>query len=143
MVAFCNGGPMKTISKPLRLSVDLVSEAETKCHYSKRSVPMQIEYWAHIGSVIDEFLTPKDVDALINGRAEVRIEPKISSPVDLSSVFDQLESDRASGKLHEKVVSSREWFEVSSDHPGYLVKVSSSGERTLGKFVDGEFRAVG
>lgn len=134
---------MKTTSKPLRLSVDLISEAETKCHYSKRSVPMQIEYWAHIGSVIEEFLTPKDVDALIHGRAEVHVEPKISSAVDLSSVFDQLESDRALGKLREKVVSSKEWFEASSEHPGHLVKVSSNGKRTLGKFVDGEFRAVG
>lgn len=134
---------MKASSKPLRLSVDLVSEAETKCHYSKRSVPMQIEYWAHIGSVIEEFLTPKDVDALMQGRAEVHVAPKLSPPVDLSSVFDQLEQDRASGKLHDKVVTSKEWFEASSDRPGHLVKVSADGKRTVGKFENGEFKAVG
>lgn len=134
---------MKAASKPLRLGMEIVSEAEAKCHSSKRSVPMQIEYWAHIGSVIEEFLTPKDVDALIHGRAEVHVGPKISPPVDLSSVFDQLEADRASGKLHEKVVTSKEWFEASSERPGHLVKVSADGKRTLGKFVDGEFKAVG
>jgi len=134
---------MKVATKALRLSLDIVSEAETKCHSSKRSVPMQIEYWAHIGSVIEEFLTPKDVDAIIQGRAEVHVGPRISPPVDLSSVFDQLEQDRASGKLHEKVVTSREWFEASPDRPGHLVKVSADGKRTLGKFEHGEFKAVG
>lgn len=129
-------------TKALRLSNDLVSEAEIQSHVSKRSVPMQIEYWASIGHAIEEYLTPKDVDALFSGRAEVHIEPKVSRPANLSAVFGQLEADRRSGDLQKKVVTSKEWFEISKDRPGHLVKVTSDGSRTIGKFEDGEFKAL-
>jgi len=104
---------------------------------------MQIEYWASLGPVIEEYLTPKDVDALFTGRAEVDIEQKLSRPENLSAIFGQLESDRKSGELQKKVVTAKEWFEISNDHPGHLVKVKADGSRTLGKFEDGEFKSVG
>jgi len=42
------------MSKPVKLSDELVNDAETHSRAHHRSTPKQIEYWARIGKLADE-----------------------------------------------------------------------------------------
>jgi hypothetical protein len=130
------------MANPLRLSSNLIKDAEKQIKQSFRSVPKQIEFWASIGKEVESSMTPADVAALANGEIEIQILRKKSEPVDFEGVFTRIEADRAANTLVPKVLTGDVWYEESKEHPEMLVRVSTSGKRDVGIFKNGKFQVA-
>lgn len=126
-------------SKPLRVSNELYSKAESIGGTYKRSVSKQVEFWAELGKIAEQTLTMQEVDELLHGKAKVKTMRVESLSVDFNEIFVELEKDREIGVLSSQVVTSKEWYRLSKDYPGYLEKVSKSGDIKIGKIENGEF----
>ncbi len=125
----------------LRISDELMKKAEKQVKVTYRSAPKQIELWATIGEKIEAIMTPADIAALSAGELEVKVVRKKSAPIDMDSVFLDLEKERQDGSLKDKVLKGPLWYQESIEHPGYLEQiVAASGKRTIGTFEKGEFR---
>ena len=135
---------MATVS--LRIDEDLVLQAEREARIQNRSKAKQLEYWAKIGKAISSKLTIADVFAVSQGIKTIKLEvpPAVQSiPVNSDAVFNDLENDRNTGHLAEKVTSAKVYYEVSIEHPGYLDRVDAvTQKRQAGSFINGEFKAL-
>lgn len=126
-------------SKPLRVSNELYLQAESAGDTHKRSVSKQVEFWAELGKIAEQTLTVQEVNDLLHGKAKVETRPLKSPSVDFDEVFNELEEDRKAGLLTSQVLTSKEWYRLSKERPGYLEKVSTSGDVQVGKIKNGEF----
>jgi hypothetical protein len=62
--------------------------------------------------------------------------------IDPEKVFAQVEADRLSGELSEKVTTAKIRYQ-SSDRPGYIEQINTeTGERRLGTFANGVFTPI-
>lgn len=127
------------MSIPIRVSDELMEDAKQQIKMSLRSVTKQIEFWANIGKEAEMNMTPADVAALVNGEVEIKVLRKKSEPVDFDSVFGEIESDRKSGKIKDKVIKDNIWYEENSKNPGMFFRMTRDGGKTLGRFIDGKF----
>jgi hypothetical protein len=127
------------MSIPIRVSDELMENAKQQIKMSLRSVTKQIEFWANIGKEAEMNMTPADIAALVSGEVEIKIFRKKSEPVDFDSVFGEIESDRKSGKIKEKVIKDSIWYEEDNKFPGMFIRMTKEGGKTLGKFIDGKF----
>jgi len=128
-----------SMATPLRLSDELVREAELEGRLSKRTTPKQIELWAEIGKQVAGLLKPGDLVAITQGFARLRVEATASQPVDPEEVLATVEQDRASGRLSAGVTRAPAYYEASRSHPGLLDRVQSDGTRETGRFHEGHF----
>jgi hypothetical protein len=126
----------------LRLSDDLVHEAEAEALIHKRSSPKQIEYWAQIGKLVARSASSSELLALLQGFARVEVSPLPTEPLDPDLVFKAVEESRGAGSLSGAVSSAHVRYEASRSQPGFLDKVSAGGVRETGQFQDGEFKPV-
>ncbi len=127
------------MSIPIRVSDELMEDAKQQIKMSLRSVTKQIEFWANIGKEAEMNMTPADIAALVNGEVEIKVLRKKSEPIDFENVFSEIESDRKSGKIKEKVIKDNIWYEENNKIPGMFFRMTKEGGKTLGKFVDGKF----
>lgn len=127
------------MSIPIRVSDELLEGAKQQIKMSLRSVTKQIEFWALIGKEAEINMTPADVAALVNGEVEIKVLRKKSNPVDFDDIFNEIESDRKSGVIRSKVVKDKVWYEEDDKNPGIFFRMTSEGEKSLGKFVNGKF----
>ena len=127
------------MSIPIRVSDELMEDAKQQVKMSLRSVTKQIEFWANIGKEAEMNMTPADIAALVNGEVEIKVLRKKSEPIDFENVFSEIESDRKSGKIKEKVIKDNIWYEENNKIPGMFFRMTKEGGKTLGKFVDGKF----
>lgn len=116
-----------------------MEDAKQQVKMSLRSVTKQIEFWANIGKEAEMNMTPADIAALVNGEVEIKVLRKKSEPIDFENVFGEIESDRKSGKIKEKVIKDNIWYEENNKIPGMFFRMTKEGGKTLGKFVDGKF----
>jgi hypothetical protein len=123
----------------LRLSDDLVREAEIEALIHKRSSPKQIEYWAQIGKVVARSASSSELLALLQGFAIVEVNALPTEPLDPDDVFAFVERSRTEGVLSAAVSDASVRYEASRTQPGLLDKVSPGGVREAGHFKDGEF----
>lgn len=124
----------------IRLNTELVQKAEQQGELNFRPPAKQIEVWANIGKEVESFLTPADRSALFAGEVEVRVIRKKSMPINIDSVFANVESDRADGVFKEEALKDNPWYEASADKQGHLIQVNPvTGKRTLGIFKKGVF----
>lgn len=130
------------MANPMRLSRNLIKDAEKQTKQSLRSVPKQIEFWASIGKEVESSMTPADIAALANGEIEIKIFRKKSEPVKFEDVFTGIEAERAAGNLAPKVLTGDVWYEESKEHVDMLVRVSASGKRDVGFFKNGKFQVA-
>jgi len=126
-------------SDPLRLDANLVRSARAAARLHKRSLPRQIEYWAEIGRALEKEISAEDLLALRGGLAHVSLEKHKSVPVEPDEVCGDLEASRGKGVLADRVCESPVRYQSSPAHPGLLERIDRDGERTLGRFQDGEF----
>lgn len=124
------------MAQPVKLSDALVLDARLTGDVAERSIAGQIEWWAQIGRVVERFLRTDQALAL-KRRGEAR---PLSALLDLKSEAAQREF-AADFEAH---IESRPYphFEVAPDAPGLLIKIDEDGTRTLGRFVNREFRAA-
>ena len=75
-----------------------------------------------------------DTMVISDEQSEISIDPEM--------VFAQVEADRVSGELSEKVTTAKIRYQ-SSDRPGYIEQINTeTGERRLGTFVNGVFTPI-
>jgi hypothetical protein len=98
-----------------------------------RSIAGQIEFWARLGRAVEPLL---DGSRSLAPRRSGRIVP-------LSHLLATVDSAEGRQRVAEYLKSTPfPHFEAVSNERGLLVRIEADGARTVGQFVDGEFRAV-
>ena len=122
------------MGQPVKLSDALVLDARVVGETAERSIASQIEYWARVG---------KAIEPVIRGDEALRLK-KRGEAVPLSELLNSVDSDAGRERL-EAHLASRPFphFEPARDRPGFLVKIDEDGKRTVGRFVNREFRSAG
>ncbi len=121
------------MSQPVKLSDDLVLDARLTGKIVHRSIAGQIEFWAQLGRAIEPLLDGLHVVAL----------QKAGKTQSLSSCLDSV--DRPSGRRRvTDHLKSRPFphYETYPKTPGVLIRIEADGTRTVGRFIDREFKAV-
>lgn len=121
------------MSQPVKLSDGLVLEARLVSELAERSIAGQIEYWAQLGRAIEPLLDGAKALALRKAGAE---RP-------LSALLESVDSPEGRRRVAEHL--GRQPFphyEQAPRRPGLLVRIDADGTRTLGRFVNREFRAA-
>lgn len=120
------------MSQPVKLSDSLVLEARVTGEILERSIASQVEFWARLGRSVDQLLDGQHVIALCRSNA--------ARP--LSECLESVDSPEGRKRVAEYLQSQP--FPHYEPHPtrrGLLVRIGADGSRTLGRFVNREFRA--
>ncbi|MFN0055277.1 MAG: TA system antitoxin ParD family protein [Planctomycetales bacterium] len=119
------------MSQPVKLSDDLVLDARLTAKTAERSIAGQIEFWAQLGRAIEPLLEGSRVLAL---RRSGSVPP-------LSECLSEADSSAGRRRVAD-YLNSRPFphYEPAPGAPGMLVRVEQDGRRTIGRFVDREFR---
>jgi hypothetical protein len=119
------------MGQPVKLSEKLVLDARVVGETSERSIAGQIEFWARLGRAVESVLRTETV---------LRLKQR-GEAVPLSACLES--ADSAAGR--ERVaahLASRPFphFEPAPDRPGLIVRIDEDGTRTVGRFVNRQFR---
>jgi len=119
------------MSQPVKLSDGLVLDARVTGEATERSIAGQIEFWAGLGRAVERVLR---TDTLLSLKKAGDLQPLSAS---LESVDSEAGRERLA--LH---LAGRPYphFEPSEGGGGLIVKVDEDGSRTLGRFVNRQFR---
>jgi hypothetical protein len=131
---------MAKSDSPVRIEKSLMSDAGLVGKMMRRSAVQQLEYWASIGQKVEGILTPSDILEVHSGMSVIKVDPVKTKPIDIDSVFQSLEIDRAAGTLTKAVANLDSIkYQASTTVPGYLDAIMPDGSRQVGMFTDGEF----
>jgi len=122
------------MSQPVKLSDHLVLDARLTAKAAARSIAGQIEFWAGLGRAVEPLLRTPELLALRKAGAARPLSECLADP-------GTPDGDRRVVEYLE----TRPWphYEAAPGRPGLLVRIEKSGRRTIGKFVNREFKAVG
>jgi len=130
---------MAKASSPIRLQAELMQAATSSGVRYHRSTAEQIEYWADMGRRVSSFIDPDTLLAVKSGLAKITVEPVHTASVNPDRVFQSLEENRRTGRLSKFVSTSTVKYQVSEEHPDYLVQIDKQNNIITGKFENGEF----
>lgn len=130
-----------TTTSPVRIRQDLLSEAAARGKRFHRSAKAQIEYWAMLGKQVDGVVDPDTLVDIESGAATLHVEPVENVAINSGDLFDELQADRASGRMARMVADKSPLrYRASTTHPGCLDRVDdTTGTVTVGSFQDGMF----
>jgi hypothetical protein len=119
------------MSQPVKLSDALVLEARLTSEVAQRSIAGQIEYWAQLG---------RAVEPLIDGATALALR-RADAARPLSELLLSVDSPAGRRRVAEHL-GRRPFphYEPAPGRPGFLVRIQADGTRTLGRFVNREFR---
>lgn len=122
------------MAQPVKLSDGLVIDARLVGEVAERSIAAQIEFWARLGRTVERVLRTDQALGLKRRGEAV----SLSKLLDLTSPTERAELEkRLQAHLESKPFPH---YEPAPDAPGLLVKIEEDGTRTLGRFVNREFR---
>jgi len=130
---------MAKAASPIRLQKELMQAAEFTAKRYHRSTAEQVEYWADLGRSVSSTLNPDVLLAIASGLATIKTEPVFSAPIEADNVFKSLETDRVSGKLSSTLTTSSVSYQASITCPGYLERIDTDNNITVGQFENGRF----
>ena len=121
------------MSQPVKLSDSLVLDARIASEIMERSIAGQVEFWARLGRSVELLLDGQDVLKLRrNGAAQ--------------SITECVESvDTAEGRAQLESYLESLPYPHYRPHPtkrGLLECIDEDGTRTLGRFVNRQFKLV-
>ena len=121
------------MSQPVKLSDELVLDARLTSELAQRSIAGQIEYWAQLGRAIEPLLEGAQALALRRAGA---VKP-------LSECLGAVDSPEGRRRVGE-YLQSRPFphYEPSPDAPGMLIRIEEDGTRTVGRFVNRQFKGA-
>ena len=121
------------MSQPVKLSDELVLDARLTSELAQRSIAGQIEYWAQLGRAVEPLLEGSQALALRRAGA---VKP-------LSECLGSVDSPEGRRRVGE-YLQSRPFphYEPAPDAPGMLVRIEADGSRTVGRFVNRQFKAA-
>jgi hypothetical protein len=121
------------MSQPVKLSDTLVLDARLAGKIEERSIAGQVEFWARLGRSVELLLEGQQVLTLCRG-ANVR---------PLSACLESVDSDAGRRRVASFLQSQPfPHYQPHPDRPGMLVRVDADGRRTVGRFVNRQFRPV-
>jgi hypothetical protein len=121
------------MSQPVELSEDLVFDARMTAELSERSIAGQIELWAQLGRAIEPILQGDQALAL----------RKVGVAKPLSACLESVDSPEGRRRVADYLKEQPfPHYEPAQDAPGKLVRIEADGTRTLGRFINREFKAT-
>lgn len=122
------------MSQPVKLSDSLVLDARLAGETVERSIAGQVEFWARLGRSVDLLLEGRQVLALCRAAA--------ARP--LSACIESVDSPEGRQRVAD-LLESRPFphYQPHPDRAGWLVRIDASGRRTVGRFVNRQFRTIG
>jgi len=121
------------MGQPVKLSESLVLDARLVGEASERSIASQIEFWARLGRAVESVLRTEDALRL-KSRGEA---------VPLSACLTAVDSPGGRERVQAHLASRPfPHFEPAADRPGLLVRIDEDGTRTIGRFVNRQFRPI-
>lgn len=121
------------MSQPVKLSDALVLDARLAGKTVERSIAGQVEFWARIGRAVEPLLQGAQVLILCRNAAARPLSDclaEVDSPEGRARVTDFLQSQ------------SYPHYQPYPDKAGLLVRIEANGQRTVGRFVNRQFKAV-
>ena len=121
------------MNQPVKMPAALVLDARLTGQTSRRSIAGQIEFWANVGRAVEPLLQGNVAMALCRAAA--------THPV--SECLEDVDSAKGRERL-SKYLAERPYphYEPASGHPGLLVRTDDNGTRTVGRFVNREFKVA-
>ena len=121
------------MSQPVKLSDDLILDARLTGKIVHRSIAGQIEFWAQLGRAIEPLLDGLHVVAL----------QKAGKTKALSSCLDSVDTPSGRRRVIDQL-RSRPFphYEPDPKRPGILIRTEADGTRSVGRFIDREFKAI-
>ena len=121
------------MSQPVKLSDNLVLDARLTGELAERSIAGQIEFWARLGRAIEPLLSGAEALAL----------RKSGDQQPLFELLSTVEMPEGRKRVAEFLNSQPfPHYEPAPDSPGYLVRIEEDGTRTIGRFVNREFKPL-
>ncbi len=119
------------MSSPVRLSDELVLDARLAGQAVHRSISGQVEFWANLGRGIEPLLLGRQAIALCRS----------SAAKSLSDCLESADSPQGRDRVGD-FLRTRPYphYEPAPGGDGRLVRIDADGKRTLGRFVNREFR---
>jgi hypothetical protein len=122
------------MGQPVKLSDALVLDARLVGEAAERSIASQIEFWARVGKAVEGVLRG-DRLLQLKQRGEVAPLSELLKSVDSKAGRERVKAQQAARPYPH--------FEQAPGKPGFLVKIDEDGKRTVGRFVNREFRPAG
>lgn len=120
------------MSQPVRLSDSQVPDARLTAEIAQRPIAGQIEFRAGPGQAIDP---------LLRGHEALRLR-QAGQHRPLSECLNSVDSAEGRRRVTDYLKSLPfPHYEAAPGKPGYLIRLTKSGERTLGHFVNRHFVA--
>ena len=121
------------MSQPVKLSDSLVLDARLAGQLEERSIAGQVEFWARLGRSVELLLEGQHVLALCR---EASARP-------LSACLESVDSAAGLRRVASFLQSQPfPHYQPHPDRPGMLVRLDADGQRTVGRFVNRQFRPV-
>jgi len=122
------------VGQPVKLSDALVLDARVVGKAAERSIAGQIEFWARVG---------KALEPVLRGDQAIRLKQR-GEVVPLSELLKSVDSKAGRERVRAQLASRPfPHFGPAPGRPGFLVKTDEDGKRTVGRFVNREFRPAG
>ena len=120
-----------SMSQPVKLSDSLVLDARLTSVLAERSIAGQIEFWARLG---------RAVEPLLNGERALALR-KSGDATPLSEMLTAVDSSQGRRRVAEFLGAQPfPHYEPAPGQPGLLARIEADGQRTIGKFVNRQFR---
>lgn len=120
------------MAQPVKLSDELVLDARLTAEVAERSIAGQIEFWAQLGRAIEPLLDGARALALRRAGA---VRP-------LSECLASVHSPEGRRRVFEYIESRPFPHFKAAGQAGLLIRVDEDGTETVGRFIDGEFKAI-
>jgi len=121
------------MGQPVKPSDALVLDARLVGEAAERSIAGQIEFWARVG---------RAVETVLRGDRVLQLK-KRGEAVPLSELLRSVDSKAGRERVKaQQATRPFPHFEPAPGRPGFLVRIDEAGRRTVGRFVNREFRAA-
>ena len=119
------------MGQPVKLSDALVLDARLVGQAAERSIAGQIEFWARVG---------RAVEGVLRGDRVLQLKQR-GEAVPLSALLKSVDSKAGRARVKaQQAARPYPHFEQAPGKRGHLVKIDRDGTRTVGRFVNREFR---
>ncbi len=119
------------MSQPVKLSDALVLDARMAGETVERSIAGQVEFWARLGRAIESLIRGDQALSLCRSAA--------ARP--LSECMKSVDSAEGRRRVAEYLQTQAfPHYESHPDRPGLLVRIDEDGKRTVGRFVNRQFK---
>ena len=122
------------MGQPVKLSDALVLDARLVGEAAERSIAGQIEFWARVG---------KAVEGVLRGDRVLQLKRR-GEAVPLATLLGTVDSKAGRERVRaQQAARPFPHFEPAPGKAGLVVRIDEDGRRTVGRFVNREFRAAG